>query len=265
MKKLKPDAAPRSTIVASPMLGRRQSAALLSSDPSIEMLPDGTPGQRHFKIKCASTFARRSSAGKLLFKRYSWRGYAKAELPVDEIPNRITLTALDEGAAIIGTITVGLDGPEGLHSEDAFSDLVGELRNEGVRLCEFTKLAADPTSSTKRVIAALFHVAFALAYRVHRCEAVIIEVNPRHVRYYERMLGFRAISDVRENRAVKAAAVLLRLDLEYAAKQIEMLGGSADESSGGRSLYPFFFPIDEEIRIVAKLAESQRAPVTSFA
>ena len=36
----------------------------------------------------------------------------------------------------------------------------------------------------------LFHIAYIFARRMHDRTDLLIEVNPRHVRFYERMLGF---------------------------------------------------------------------------
>ncbi|HNU10177.1 MAG TPA: long-chain N-acyl amino acid synthase [Rubrivivax sp.] len=257
MKKTNPVPWPQSTIIATPSLHHRGANAMLSADARIDLLREGQPGPRMFKIKQATSFAQRNSASRLLSDRYSWRGYGKAELPPDGVPNRISLSAIEEGETI-GTLTVGLDGPEGLNADAAFSDLTNEIRRQGKTLCEFTKFAIDPISGTKRVLAALFHVAFIVAHRIHQCQIAVIEVNPRHVRYYERMLGFEIASDVRTNQNVKAPAVLLRGDLAYGFSQIEQFGGKLDTPEQGRSLYPYFFTIEEEIKIVVRLREAQQ-------
>ena len=49
----------------------------------------------------------------------------------------------------------------------------------------------------QRVLAALFHVAYIVAHRIRGYDTLVMEVNPRHVRYYERMLGARAIGEPR--------------------------------------------------------------------
>jgi hypothetical protein len=77
------------------------------------------------------------------------------------------------------------------------------------------------------------------------CDDVVIEVNPRHVRFYQRSLGFTTIGPQRQNRRVDAPAVLLRLDLAHAREQIDRLAGRATEGSV-RSLYPYFFSGPEE-------------------
>ena len=245
------------TIIASPLKQHRVAGALLTTDPRIDLLADGNPGPRHFKIKSADSFVRRDSANALLKNRYSWRGYQSVSLPSDQTANRITLSAVEEDATI-GTITVGLDGPQGLNSDDIFNEEVSALRAEGRRVCEFTKLAVDPITGTKRVLSALFHVAIVVAHRIRKYDTIVIEVNPRHVRYYERMLGFRVIAPARLNRSVNAPAVLMMADFSYICQQIGEFGGQPDRAADERSLYPFFFSIPEEAAILSRLLAAQK-------
>ena len=42
----------------------------------------------------------------------------------------------------------------------------------------------------------------------------VIEVNPRHARYYQRTLGFRQIGELRQCQRVEAPAVLLHRRLD---------------------------------------------------
>ncbi len=179
------------TIIAAAYSKNRVGGQLLAEQPRIDLLPDGSPGPRQFKIKTADTTVRRFSANALLKHRYAWRGYQSVALPADQTVHRITLSAMEHDVTI-GTITVALDCPEGLAAEDAFAPEIAALRADGNRVCEFTKLAIDPISGTKRVIAALFHVAYIIAHRLRGYDVLVMEVNPRHVRYYERMLGARA-------------------------------------------------------------------------
>ena len=244
------------TIFASALNPSKLAKAFLVEDPRIDLLPDGNPNKRHFKIKTADSFVRRSSANLLLRTRYAWRGYQSVSLPADQTANRISLTATEDDTTI-GTITIGLDGAEGMNSEDIFADKINELRAQGKRLVEFTKLAIDPTSGTKRVLASLFHVAYIVAHRIRKFDALVMEVNPRHVRYYERMLGARVIGEERLNRSVNAPAVLLSIDFDYIMEQIGEFAGRPECSGTERSLYPFAFTLAEEAGIIAKLMEAQ--------
>lgn len=251
------------TIIAAP-LEMRPQPSLLVEQPRIDLLPDGQPlNHRQFKIRSADSFVRRSSASLLLKHRYAWRGYHTVSLPADQTANRITLTA-SEGEQVIGTITVGLDGAEGLASEDVFRDQVERLRQEGRRIVEFTKLAIDPLGGTKRVLAALFHVAYIVAHRLRAYDTLIMEVNPRHVRYYERMLGARVLGETRLNRAVNAPSVLLTLDFDYVMTQIGEFAGQPERSAVERSLYPFAFTLTEEAGIIARLMAQVPVPSRSL-
>ena len=66
---------------------------------------------------------------------------------------------------------------------------VRQLQAQGRKLCEFTKLAVDESVRSQAILGAIFHVACIYVINLHRCTDVLIEVNPRHVRFYERMLG----------------------------------------------------------------------------
>lgn len=251
------------TIIAAPMDPRYKPVAMLVEQPRIDLLPDGAPLPRQFKIKSADTFVRRSSANLLLRARYAWRGYQTIGLPSDQSANRITLTACELDTTI-GTITIGLDGPEGLATEDVFADQMAAMRAEGRRIVEFTKLAIDPISGTKRVLAALFHVAYIVAHRIRGYDTLVMEVNPRHVRYYERMLGAKVVGEPRLNRSVNAPSVLLTIDFQYIRDQIGEFAGQPERAATERSLYPFAFTLSEEAGIITKLMAAHRPPTAAL-
>lgn len=204
-----------------------------------------------FKIRLANDEGRRSAASYLIQKMYGWRGYA-ASGP-QAAPNRVTLMASDLEKTL-ATITVGFDSPkEGLMVEQLYPEEIAQLRANGARVCEFTKLAVDRNEQSREVLAMMFHIAYMYARRIHRGTDLVIEVNPRHVRFYERMLGFSPLGAERMCPRVGAPAVLLWLDLEYAAEQIAAYGGLRDKAGKVRSLYPFFFSAAEEEGITARL------------
>ena len=244
------------TIIAAPLEAKQGVAPMLVEQPRIDLLPDGHRLPRQFKIRSADSYVRRAAAGMLLRHRYAWRGYHTVSLPVDQTANRITLTATEEECTI-GTITIGLDGAEGLACEDVFGAEIKALRADGQRICEFTKLAIDPLAGTKRVLAALFHVAYIVAHRLRGYDMVVMEVNPRHVRYYERMLGASVRAEERLNRSVNAPAVLLAIPFEYSREQIGELAGQPERASHERSLYPFFFSLTEEAGIIGRMMRAQ--------
>ncbi|MFS8082415.1 MAG: N-acyl amino acid synthase FeeM domain-containing protein, partial [Ginsengibacter sp.] len=198
--------------------GRLRSMLAGSEHAKLDISVDDEVSLRLFKIRAADTEGRRSSANILINQRYSWRGYEVPLLQQDDL-DRITLVASDEETTI-GTLSVGFDGSGGLLVEELFPGEVRGLRASGRSICEFTKLAMDSLLGSKRVLASLFHVAYIYAYRVKGFDCLLVEVNPRHVRYYEKILGFKVMGPERTNRRVAAPAVLLGLDFAHTEEQI---------------------------------------------
>lgn len=137
--------------------------------------------------------------------------------------------------------------------EALFPDEVRGFRDAGLKICEFTKLAMDRGARSPRLLASMFHVAYIYAHRVKQLTHLLIEVNPRHVRYYETMLGFGVIAAARHNSRVNAPAVLLSLDLCHAERQIKLFGGRPEMCAVERSAYPHFFPAKDEEGILGRL------------
>lgn len=222
----------------------------LLHDPG--QLDEGTQvRETRFKIRLANTEGRRSTAGYLIERRYAWRGYQVTPLAVNA-SNLITLAAFDHDQPV-ATLTVGTDSEAGLMVESLYPSEVQALRGIGVRLCEFTKLAVDNMVRSKSVLAAIFHIAYIHARRLRGSTDLLVEVNPRHVRFYQSMLGFEAIGTERTDPRVNAPALLLRLDLAHAETEIARWGGQRERAGETRSLYPLFFSPIEEKGIEARL------------
>jgi hypothetical protein len=213
-------------------------------------------GDRLFQIRTADSQGQRSSASILINRMYATRGYFSSPLGAQQLPTRITLIASTAGYTI-GTITIGFDSPAGLNADDPFITETTLLREAGRNLCEFTKLAIDSLVRSKRVLACLFHVAYIYAHRMMHFDDLLIEVNPRHRRYYERMLGFEVKGGQRINPRVNAPAVLLCLNFDHARAQIALFGGRPEIGDDLRSLYPYFFSSTEEASIIDRLLRTQ--------
>ena len=226
------------------------------------MLDQGDPPYIHefadkhriFRIRSADTAGHRSSAAMLVDKMYAWRKYdfATSSYHLTHDPNRIALVIYDLDHAI-ATATLGLDSEIGLLADELYKDKSDRLRQDGRQLCEITKLAVEHVVRSKRVLASLFHIALIYARHIHGRDDCLIEINPRHVRFYEAMLGFETMGETRICRRVNAPARLLRLDLERADAKIATFGGHGEGCPGERSLYPYFFSKSEEAGILGRL------------
>jgi hypothetical protein len=231
----------------------RRGLAAMSAEPAER---EGTSqislAEEKFKIRFASTPDRRESASLLVKKMYAWRGYATDDGASQQEANRITLVASYQ-ERVIGTLTIGFDSPAGLLADQMYKEEVDRLRAEGRRVGEFIKLAADRDIHSMRVLAALFHLAYIYGRKIHQYTDAVIEVNPRHVGFYEKILGFRQIGPERICPRARAPAVLLSLSADYVAEKIRQFGGQREKAHGERSLYPWFFSPEEEEGITRRL------------
>ncbi len=221
----------------------------------------GTPPQldhpldvQLFHIRMANSAGRREAASLLIRKMYGWRGYeVTAGAPHDA--NKITLYA-ETGGLVVGTMSLCLDSASLLPADQNFSSELDGLRQQGRRLCEPSRLAIDK-GVTKRVFAALIHISYIYAHNIHGYSDYVIEVNPRHVMFYKRMLGFGDFGAERLCTRVGAPAVLLRLPLSQMGEQIRQWGGRMEQHGEERSFYPYFFPILDEPGITSRLTDGR--------
>ncbi len=227
---------------------RLRSLTLATAD--IPALQDSGGSQGGFKIRVAKLGGRKREAGKLVEHRYQGRGYT---IPVGNAqPELTTFIAYDEGA-LVGTVSVRLDSANGLSADADFHAEVEALRGAGARLCEFTRLAVDRTVASKPVLAGLFHTAYLYAAVISHCTHAVIEVNPRHVTFYRRSLGFDTIGGERINRRVGAPAVLLGTPFASIRDGIERYAGKPQVAGASHSLFLHGFPPDEEPGVLARL------------
>jgi hypothetical protein len=223
--------------------GARLHTIFLPSEP-------GGP-QDSLTIRLADCDGQRSRANMLLNRMYSWRGYgASHKLP--SAPNCVTFTATSQ-EDVIGTLTLTVDSPAGLALDQTFRDEIERFRNApGARLCELTKFAFDTSSPAKPRLAALFHIIFIYGSMHYDCTDLFIEVNPRHARFYEAMLGFTRVGAAKMNLTVNAPSQLMWLNVGDIRRRIDRHAGRDRDAS--RSLYAHFFSAKEEEGIYGRLA-----------
>jgi len=206
---------------------------------------------QRFNVRVALSAGHHADSGALVRRMYAWRGYA-FEAGERSAADKVTLYA-ETGGELAGTMSLWLDKADALPADEHFRDRLDLLRRQGRRLCEPSRLAIDAGMS-KRVFAALIHISYLYAHELHGYSDYVIEVNPRHVAFYQRMLGFDIFGGERTCSRVGAPAVLLRLPLDEMGAQIRKWGGSGAQQAGERSFYSHFFAAGEEPAISARLA-----------
>jgi hypothetical protein len=195
-------------------------------------------------IRLANKNHERNTANLLLNRMYSWRGYGDNH-EIAKSPSHATFTA-SSNEILLGTITLAVDSANGLAADHLFKDVIDEFRaRPGASVCELTKFAFDTAKPSKPMLASLFHLIFIYGQHAYGCTDLFIEVNPRHVRFYECMLGFKRIGALKDNTSVAAPAQLMWLSVAHIREQIAQHAGRGDGAST-RSLYAYFFSPREE-------------------
>lgn len=216
-----------------------------------------------YRIRVASNRDTRERAYRFAHRVYRDSGYAPegTEMIVskfDSDPQTFTLLAEDSSGREAGTITVIFDSGNGLPCDEIFSAELNGLRGNGRRLVEVTRLAIDKDHArSKLLLIHLFNFESIFAREVKRYTDQIIEINPRHVNYYRRLLAFEQAGPERPCPRVNGApAVLLRLD--HSVQKQEIARTRLAQRSFSRSLYAHFCSLDQEEPIAEFLARQHR-------
>ena len=163
---------------------------------------------------------------KLVRRRYSWRGYNLPQIgnaddvaDLDHEPTTVTLLAENQGT-LVGTLTLRLDSPQGLMAGQTYGEEIDRVRSQDRQVCELVKLAMEEGVDWKSVLDSLVQATYLVAHLVHCMTDIFIEVNPRHVRFYQRVFGFAAATAERWCARVGAPSVLMHLDLEEFSQRL---------------------------------------------
>lgn len=235
---------------------RRNYVAASGQLHTITVSPRSPLQQDSMTIRLANNDTERSRVNMLLQRMYSWRGYDMKHARPSS-PNCVTFTATAE-EDLIGTLTLTVDSPSGLDCDSVFKDELDRFRAApGASLCELTRFAFDSSLPARPRLAALFHIVFIFCTLHYECTDLFIEVNPRHRRFYEAMLGFTPIGAPRLNTAVNAPAQLMWLNVGDIRRKIDQYAG--DDRNSARTLYANFFSSAEEQGIYRRLAEATAA------
>lgn len=223
-----------------------------------KMLIGGT--WRDVAVRLVESDDRLNAACSLINDRYVRKGWGNGHR-IPESAHHMTFTAEVDGE-VVGTITLAVDSARGLAADKTFRDALDGFRAQpGSHICELTKFAFSDNIQSKELMAALFHIVFVYGHRTHGCTDLLIEVHPRHVRFYAAMLGFEPVGTLRVNESVGVALQLMSLKVANIRENVDLCAAKPG-ALGTRSLYPLFFSPSDENGIYARLA---RAPSDAIA
>ena len=152
------------------------------------------------------------ASDQLVRRMYAWRGYlTKRQFATSNDPDRATIAAWHD-SELVATLTLTRDNGHSLLCESLYPDEVSGLRAKGLKICECSRLAVDQELSSRKILDVFFRTAYSFARSHFGSTDAVIEINPRHCRYYESELGFSRLGTARICPRVDAPAILLHRD-----------------------------------------------------
>lgn len=142
---------------------------------------------------------------------------------LDQIPETSVFIVEDAFGRVLGSNSLTLDGPAGLHVDDDFKETVDDVRREcrrkGWNLGASWRIATHPECRNHLdVILPLIQATVEEGKR-YPLDVTLYTFNPKHERFYRRMLGLETIAGPLAGHSVKGApAILMRGNLEALLK-----------------------------------------------
>jgi hypothetical protein len=153
----------------------------------------------------------------LVRRMYTWRGYLIEAVNTHLTHDHLTLAAWRDGE-LAATLTLARDNGCNLMAETLYPAEIATLRSKDRVICEYSRLAIDPVTSSTQLMDQFFRMAYELAKSHFSAKDAIVEVNPRHRRFYEREIGFTQLGPLRVCPRVDAPALLLYRNMEQPYK-----------------------------------------------
>jgi N-acyl-L-homoserine lactone synthetase len=223
-----------------------------------------------FTIKIANTLNEREEVFKLAYQVYLEKGYTEANAQemliqdYDANPDTAILVVKDKNNKIAGSVTLVFKNELCLPSENIFSEEISSLELTDKKMVEISRLVIDSNyRNSKEIILLLFNYLSIYSYRNRLYTHLIIQVNPRHEAYYEKLLAFQKIGAEKICPRVQGApAVLLILELEKQQEEIARFSIPKNIMKKERSLYQSFLKPEQE-KLVAYYLDAQYRPIST--
>jgi hypothetical protein len=168
-------------------------------------------------VRPTASHREEQACNELVRRMYAWRGYLTEPSSPHLSRDQLTLAAWSDGE-LAATLTLSRDNGSNLLAEALYPAEIANLRNKERVICEYSRLAIDPVTSSTQLMEHFFRMAYDLAKSHFLAKDAIVEINPRHRRFYEREIGFSELGPLRVCPRVDAPALLLYRDMELPHK-----------------------------------------------
>lgn len=174
-----------------------------------------------YTIELANTPEKRKDAFKLAYGVYLEKGYIAENdekiltNELDSLPDTTIIVVYDQFKEAVATATLNFEKYGPMPCREIFDRELLPLKTSGNQIAEVTRLAIkDASRDSAFLLMQILHALLIYTYKIKKNESIVVEVNPKHAAFYEKLLGFDKLSgEVACSRVNYAPAVLLHLKL----------------------------------------------------
>jgi hypothetical protein len=167
-------------------------------------------------------------------RKYAERGYGEGH----RLPAGCDTFVAVSGGNLVGTLSLAVDGVEGLPSDRIFQRELDQIRASESRLCELTRFVIDLPSPSMTILSMLFAVIHDHGLRHYDCTDLIITADSRHRGFYRRMWGFECVGSAKVNPLSGVVSQLMRVRVAAIAGPNDNLRAAGPFSRGAFNLTP---------------------------
>lgn len=222
----------------------------------------------NYKIKIANDRKSREDAFKLGYEVYRAKGY------ISENSVKMLITKYDyfsstciiniyEEEEIVASISLNFKEEYPLPCEELYHEEIQTFM-QGKKFIEITRLVIKECHRhSNYFLAQLFQALHIYAMQIKGVQDIVIEVNPRHVAFYMKLLGFSIIGQEKEcERVNNAPAILLHLDLNFVQKNLELAYENTKNNQPiENKFFKYAIPYSKAIELKEEFKTSHR-PIT---
>lgn len=244
------------------------SVALRNVQHIIEKTPTLVPtvtAHDLYSASIANTQKSRLKAFQLAYEVYLAKGYISPNSTKmlisksDFMPNTCIIN-INDGEEVVASVTLNFQSKNDLPCQELYAKEVQPLLDLNYKLVEITRLVIKENHRhSNLLLAQLFQATFIFAYQIKNVEQLVIEVNPRHIAFYQRLLGFNILGGEKEcERVNNAPAYLLHLNLNYVNNNLQKFYNNNLEESSKYKFFKFALPLHKSLELKESFKKSYR-------
>jgi len=202
--------------------------------PSISRASSRAPIFPQFKEETSSPFSSSfiirplcseedyQKVGELTYEAYLEQGYCRPHksrrlihYPHLEKITETTILGAFKGDLLVGSISLTLDGPLGIHADTDFKEECDQIRQEGKNMASCWRVVTRKFFRHETILLLKMFQEVVRLGNQNEVQTGLFTLNPRHEKCYQKIFDMKTVARKQNTRGLKnAPALLMRWDLE---------------------------------------------------